>query len=77
MAFSGCFSEQWNVSGRHGPYGELFFFLLEKEPMVLRELSRLGPSTRPHDELLLFLMQKKPTLVPDSEAFNSYMERVF
>ena len=37
-------SKQWNVPGRYGPYGELFFFLLEKEPMVLRELCRLGPS---------------------------------
>ena len=41
--------------------------------MVLRELSRLGPSIRPHGELLLLLMQKKPTFVPDSEAFNSYI----
>ena len=47
------------------------FFLQEKEPMVLRELSRLEPSIRPHGELLLLLMQKKPTFVPDSEAFNS------
>ena len=29
-------SEQWNVSGRYGPYGDLFFFFLEKEAMVLR-----------------------------------------
>ena len=41
--------------------------------MVLRELSRLGPSIRPHGELLLLLMQKKPIFVPDSEAFNSYI----
>ena len=27
-------STQWNVPGRYGPYGELFFFLLKKEPMV-------------------------------------------
>ena len=66
-------STQRNVSGRHGPYGELFFFLLEKEPKALRELSRLVPSIRPHGELLLLLMQKKPTFVPDSEAFNSYI----
>ena len=38
-------STRWNVPGRYGPYGELFFFLLEKEPMVLRELSRLGPAS--------------------------------
>ena len=59
--------------GGTGLYGELFFFLLEKEPMVLREVSRLGPSIRPHGELLLLLMQKKPASVPDSEAFNSYI----
>ena len=67
-------SMHWNVQGRYGPYGELFF-LLEKEPMVLRELSRLGPSIRPHGELLLFLMQKEPIFVPDSEAFNSSVGR--
>ena len=44
-----------------------------KEPMVLRELSRLEPSIRPHGELLLLLKKKKPTFVPDSEAFNSYI----
>ena len=37
-------SSQWNVPGRYGPYGELFFFHLKKEPMVLRELVRFGPS---------------------------------
>ena len=69
-------SAQWNVPGRCGPHGELFF-LLEKELMVLWELSRLGPSIRPHGELLLLLMQKKPTFVPDSEAFNSYIGMIF
>ena len=38
-------STQWNVPRRYGPHGELFFFfLLKKEPMVLRELVRCGPS---------------------------------
>ena len=37
-------STQWNVPGRYGPHGELFFFLLKNEPMVLRELVRFGPS---------------------------------
>ena len=45
--------------GRDGPYGELFFFLLEKEPMVLRDLSPLGPSIRPHGELHILSTQKK------------------
>ena len=66
-------STQWNVSRRYGPYGELFFFLLEREPMVLRELIRLLPSIRPHGELLFLLMQEKLAFVPDSEAFNSYI----
>ena len=64
-------STQWNVPGRYGPDSELFFFLLKKESMVLRELVRLGPSIRPRGELLFLLMQKKPAFVPDSEAFNS------
>ena len=25
-----------NVPGKYGPHGELFFFLLKKEPMVLK-----------------------------------------
>ena len=35
---------QWNVPGRYWPYGEFFFFFLKKEPMVLSELVRFGPS---------------------------------
>ena len=65
-------STQWNVPGRYGPYGELFFFFLEQEPIVLSKLVRFGPSIRPRDDLLL-LMQKKPTVVPDSEAFNPHI----
>ena len=37
-------STHWNVPGRYRPYGELFFFLLKKEPRVLRELVRFGRS---------------------------------
>ena len=66
-------STQWNVPRRYGPCGELFFIHLEKEPMVLRELVRLGPCIRPHGELLFLLMQKKPAFVSDSEAFNSFV----
>ena len=36
-------SMRWNVPGKHGPHGELFFFLLKKEPMVLGELIEFGP----------------------------------
>ena len=66
-------SSQWNVPGRYGPYGELFFFLSKKEPMVIRELARFWPSIWPHGELLFSLIQKKPAFVPDSEAFNSFI----
>ena len=58
---------QWNVPGRYGPHGELFFFLLKKEPMLLREVVRLD------GELLLLLVQKEPACEPDSEAFNSFV----
>ena len=37
-------SSQWNFPRRYGPYGELFFLLLKKEPMVVSELVRFGPS---------------------------------
>ena len=37
-------STQWNVPGKYGPHGEPFFFLLKKEPRVLSELVRCGPS---------------------------------
>ena len=65
-------STQWPVPGRYGPHGNLFFFLVENEPMVPKELSRLGPSIRPHD-VLFFLIQKRPVTVPNSEAFNSFI----
>ena len=29
-------SEQWNVPGRYGFFGEFFFFFLENEPMLFR-----------------------------------------
>ena len=32
-----------NVPGRHGPHGELFFFLLKKKPAVISELVEFGP----------------------------------
>ena len=32
----------WNVPGKYGPHGDLFFFLLKKEPMVLSELVEFG-----------------------------------
>ena len=50
-------SKQWNVPGRYGPHGELFFFLLKKESGVLSELVRLGPSipVEKSESMLLWL----------------------
>ena len=46
---------------------------LKKEPMVLRDLFRMGPSIRPYGEHLLLLVQKEPACEPDSEAVNSFV----
>ena len=80
-AFSGCLGQCASAHNRHAmecprEIRALWRALLlpfEKEPMVLRELVRFGPSIRPHGELLFFLMQKKPAFMPDSEAFNSFI----
>ena len=38
-------STQWNVSGKYGPFGEPFFFLIKKkEPMILSESIGFGPA---------------------------------
>ena len=67
-------STQWNVPGRYGPYGELFFFLLEKGANGPQGAESAGASI-PVEAVkacaLVGLMQKKPTFVPDSE--NSYI----
>ena len=39
-------STHWNVPKKSGSHGELFFFLLKKEPMVL-SWSNLGPAPQP------------------------------
>ena len=37
-------STHWNVPGKYGPHGELFFFLMKKrEPMVLSEWVEFEP----------------------------------
>ena len=36
-------STHWNVPGNYAPHGELWFFLLKKEPMVISELVGFGP----------------------------------
>ena len=37
-------STHWNAPGKYGPHGELFFFLLKKEPMVVNEMVHIEPS---------------------------------
>ena len=36
--------DPWDSVGKYGPHGELFFFVLKKEPLVLSELVEFGPS---------------------------------
>ena len=41
-----CFrtaSMEWNVSGKYGPHGELFFFLIRKEPATMPGSETLSP----------------------------------
>ena len=38
-------STHWNAPGKYGPHGELFFFLLKTEPVVLSEVVEFGPSS--------------------------------
>ena len=36
-------STLWDVPKKYGPHGELFFYFLKKEPMVLSKLVNFGP----------------------------------
>ena len=36
-------SVEWNVPGKYGPHGELFFFLVQKEPATMPGDETLGP----------------------------------
>ena len=81
MAFSGCFGQCASThklnavecSKEIRAVRRSLLLPLEKEPMVLRELIRLGPSIRPHGELLFFLIQKKLAFMTDNEALNSFI----
>ena len=68
-------STQWNVQGRCGPYA--LFRKKKKEPMVLRELIRLGPTRSRVVSFSTVWFRKKPALVPDSEAFNSVVYKQY
>ena len=30
---------EWNVPGKYGPHGELFFFLFQKEPAIVPDIN--------------------------------------
>ena len=36
-------SVEWNVPGKYGPHGELFFVLIQKEPATMLGSETLGP----------------------------------
>ena len=36
-------SVEWNVSGKYGPHGELFFFLIQKEPATMPGVETFSP----------------------------------
>ena len=59
-------SMEWNVPGKHGPHGELFFFLIQKEPALAPVGETFSPLLQGrHSYLLLSLLKvlKKCALV--------------
>ena len=36
-------SVEWNVPGKYGPHGELFFFLMQKEPATMSGSETFSP----------------------------------
>ena len=36
-------SVEWNVPGKYGPHGELFFFLIQKEPATMPDIETFSP----------------------------------
>ena len=36
-------SMEWNVPGKYGPHGELFFFLIQKEPAIVPDSETFSP----------------------------------
>ena len=36
-------SVEWNVTGKYGPHGELFFFLIQKEPATMPGSETFSP----------------------------------
>ena len=47
-------SMEWNVPGKYGPHGELFFFLIQKEPATVPDSETLSPVINSDIRTLLF-----------------------
>ena len=62
-------SVEWNIPGKYGPHGELFFFLIQKEPATVRlsvpssRLTSVPPSSLPSPFLFSADVLKKCALV--------------
>ena len=37
---------EWTVPGKYGPYGQIFFFLIEKEPAIAPNSETFSRSVR-------------------------------
>ena len=66
-------STQWNVPKKYGPHGELFFFLVKKEPTVLSELVEFGPCVSAETVkacalIFLHMMAEENALRSDSDS---------
>ena len=40
-------SMEWNVPGKYGPHGELFFFVMQKEPAIVPDSETFSPFINP------------------------------
>ena len=47
-------SVEWNVPGKCGPHGELFFFLIQQEPAIAPNSETFSPCTNPDIRTSLF-----------------------
>ena len=72
-----CFCAQppthWNVPKKYGPHGELFFFLLKKEPTVFSELVEFGPyfsaeTVKAYALMCLHMVAEETALLSDSDS---------
>ena len=72
-------STPWNVQGKYGPHGELFFFVLKKEPMVPGELIEFEPcisaeTIKACALIGLHMMAEENALRSDSDSSRRHVE---